>query len=141
AMPFAAAGRSALTKLASGMASTPKDIAARLASQIRVIQVPGGPANHVTGVIQQALLESVAVDLSYRDRQDRETVRIVEPVGVVGTPSGWFLVGWCRLRQAPRFFRLDRINLVSLTPERITPRPLAEMLSDLPFELAEPVLM
>lgn len=141
AMPFAEAGRSALTKLANVMASTPKDTATRLASQIRVVPGPVGPANQVTEVIQRALLESVAVDLWYRDREDRETARVVEPVGVLGTRGGWFLVAWCRLRQAPRCFRLDRISQASLTPERVTPRPLAAMLPDLPFELAEPVLM
>ena len=106
----------------------------------RVIQGVGAPANPVAEIIQQALLASVAVELSYRDRQARETLRIVEPVGLLGTQSGWFLVGWCRLRQAPRVFRLDRIAQATLTREPITPRPLDTMLPDLPFDVAEPVL-
>lgn len=141
AMPFAEAGRSALTKLAGVMASAPKDTAAKLVSQIRVAQRPGGPAKLVAKVVQQALLDSVALALIYRDGQARETVRVVEPVGVFGTHSGWFLAAWCRLRGAPRIFRLDRIAQATLTHEPVSPRSLDAVLPDLPFELAEPALM
>src|SRR6478736_5374759 len=42
AMPFADAGRSALQKLTSVMASAPKDTASKLVSHLRVVQGPGG---------------------------------------------------------------------------------------------------
>jgi predicted DNA-binding transcriptional regulator YafY len=140
-MPFAEAGRSALKKLAGVMAAAPKDTAAKLVSQIRVVPGPGGPVDPASDVIQRALIESVAVELTYRDVQARETVRLVEPVGLVGTPSGWYLAAWCRLRQAPRVFRLDRIANATLTREPISPRSLDSVLPDLPYELAEPALM
>jgi predicted DNA-binding transcriptional regulator YafY len=140
AMPFPEAGRSALRKLAGVMAAASKDTASRLISQIRVVQGVAGPAHAVSAIIQQALLDAVAVELRYRDREARETIRIVEPVGLLGTQSGWFLVGWCRLRAAPRVFRLDRIAEARLTREPVPPRPLDTMLPDLPFEVAEPML-
>ena len=68
-------------------------------------------------------------------------MRLVEPAGLLSTRRGWYLAAWCRLRQAPRAFRLDRIAAASLTQERVTPRSLDEILPDLPFELAEPALM
>ena len=83
----------------------------------------------------------MAVDLGYRDGQGRETTRIVEPAGLLGTRSGWYLAAWCRLRAAPRAFRLDRITHAKLTRERISPRSLDAILPDLPFELAEPALV
>jgi predicted DNA-binding transcriptional regulator YafY len=142
AMPFAEAGRSALQKLTGVMASAPKDSASRLVSHIRVAQGPlHSPASSIADVIQQALLAAVAVEMTYRDVQSRETVRVVEPAGLVGTRHGWYLAAWCRLRQAPRAFRLDRIAAATLTTEPITVRPLDAMLPDLPFELAEPALM
>jgi predicted DNA-binding transcriptional regulator YafY len=141
AMPFAAAGRSALTKLAGAMAAAPKDVAARLVSQIRIARAPAGSADHASEVVQQALLASVAVELTYRDGCDRETVRVVEPVGLVGARNGWYLAAWCRLRQAPRTFRLDRIAYAALTEEPVAPRSLDAVLADLPYELAEPSLM
>jgi predicted DNA-binding transcriptional regulator YafY len=142
AMPFAEAGRTALQKLTGVMASAPKDSASRLVSHIRVVQGPlHSPASSVDEVIQQALLASVAVEMTYRDFQSRETVRVVEPAGLVGTRHGWYLAAWCRLRQAPRAFRLDRIVSASLTSEPMPARPLETVLPDLPFELAEPALM
>jgi predicted DNA-binding transcriptional regulator YafY len=141
AMPFAEAGRSALRKLAGVMAPAPKETAAKLVSHVRVAQGPGGPINPVSEVIQQALLDSVAVELTYRDGQARETVRIVEPAGLFATRNGWFLAAWCRLRQAPRAFRLDRIAKATVTHEPVTPRALDAVLPDLPYDMAEPDLM
>jgi predicted DNA-binding transcriptional regulator YafY len=140
ALPFAEAGRSALTKLASVMAAAPRDTASRLVSHIRVAQGPdGGTVNDlVSGVIQQALLASVALELRYSDGHGHETVRMVEPAGVVGSHNGWYLVGWCRLRQGTRSFRLDRITCATLTDEHIVPRSLDAMLPDFPFDMAEP---
>ncbi len=140
-MPFATAGRSALKKLAAVMAAAPRESASKLASQIRVAQAPSSPVDPVSQVMQQALLDSVAIELTYRDGQDRETVRVVEPSGLFGVSTGWYLAAWCRLRQAPRIFRLDRIARATLTRESITPRSLDAMLPELPFELAEPSLM
>jgi predicted DNA-binding transcriptional regulator YafY len=93
-------------------------------------------------VLQQALIDSVAVEIAYRDSSGRETLRVVEPGGLLGTRSGWYLAAWCRLREAPRAFRLDRIARASLTTDLIPPRSLDSLLpADIPFELAEPALM
>jgi predicted DNA-binding transcriptional regulator YafY len=142
AMPFAEAGRSALQKLSGVMASAPKSTASKLVSQIRVAQGPSTtPAETVGDVIQRALIDSLAVELCYRDFQGHDTVRMVEPGGMVGTHRGWYLAAYCRLRQAPRAFRLDRISNARLTDERFEPRNLDDILPDIPFELAEPALM
>jgi predicted DNA-binding transcriptional regulator YafY len=140
AMPFAEAGRSALTKLTAVMAATPKDTAARLVRHIRVVQGPGGPDSPIAETIQRALLDGVAMELSYRDGHERETVRVVEPVGVFSTHHGWYLAAWCRLRDEPRSFRLDRISRAHLTAEPVASRPLDAVLPDLTVELAEPAL-
>jgi predicted DNA-binding transcriptional regulator YafY len=142
ALPFAEAGASALRKLTGVMASAPRTSASRLVSHIRVAQGPShAPAQTVAEVIQQALLASVALELTYRDVHGRETLRCVEPAGLVGTRKGWYLAAWCRLRQAPRAFRLDRIADARVTDQPVTARSLDAMLPDLPFELAEPALM
>lgn len=142
ALPFAEAGRTALTKLASVMAAAPRDSAARLLSQIRVAQGPdSGPVTPVSEVIQTALLEGVAVELHYRDGDGQHTQRLVEPAGVMGTRRGWYLVGWCRLRQGARAFRLDRIAQAELTDQPAAERALDDLLPALPFDLAEPALI
>lgn len=142
AMPFAEAGRSALQKLTAAMASAPRSSASKLVSHIRVARGPQIDAGRsISEVLQHALIDSVAVELTYRDGQARETQRVVEPAGLVGTRGGWYLAAWCRMRQAPRAFRLDRIAGANLTGDPCSPRSLDAMLPDLPFELAEPALM
>src|SRR5438128_4500223 len=142
AMPFAEAGRSALRKLTAVMASAPRSDASKLVSHIRVAQGPRIDAvRPLADVLQQALIDSVAVELTYRDVESRESVRVVEPAGLVGTRHGWYLAAWCRLRQAPRAFSLDRIASASLTQEVVSLPSVDAMLSGLPFELAEPALI
>lgn len=140
-MPFAGAGRSALAKLTAVMGAAPREAAAELVRHIRVTQDPADSVDQVAQVLQRSLLESVAVELVYRDGQDRETERVVEPAGLFSTGSGWYLAAWCRLRQAPRSFRLDRIARAALTGETITPRSLDAMLPEIPYDLTEPSLM
>ena len=139
-MPFAPAGQSALRKLTAVMAPSRRDEAIRLAQRIRVAPVAAMPGDPVATTISQALLDSVALDLTYLDGASRQTDRTVEPAGLIGTPRGWYLAAWCRLRQAPRTFRLDRIVQLSPTNEAITPRALESLLQDVPLDFAEPAL-
>src|SRR5579863_437530 len=48
----------------------------------------------------------------------QNTERCIEPVGVFYQDNYWHLIGWCRLREDYRDFRLDRISNISLTGER-----------------------
>jgi predicted DNA-binding transcriptional regulator YafY len=139
-MPFNEAGQSALRKLTAVMAAEPKASASQLVSRIRVAPGPSTPAHPAATTIQQALLATTAVALTYRDATGRETARVVEPAGIIGTGNGWYLVAWCRLRLASRAFRLDRILRIELSDELVTPRPLDTLLAELPYEFAEPSL-
>jgi predicted DNA-binding transcriptional regulator YafY len=140
AMPFAEAGRSVLRKLAAAMAAAPKDAAASLVSHIRVVPGPDGPASRAVDVLQRALVDAVAVELEYEDGTGQRTRRTVEPIGLFGTRHGWYLAAWCRLRQAVRAFKLDRIVRADPTAEPVAPRSLDAALRALPYNLAEPIL-
>ena len=50
------------------------------------------------------------LELDYVDKDGQPTGRVVEPVAVLGIHPNWYLWAWCRLRDAPRAFRLDRIR-------------------------------
>lgn len=60
----------------------------------------------------------VVVTLDYRTSSGELTTRAVEPVALAATGGQWYLVGYCRLRQGPRWFRTDRIEAARLTTER-----------------------
>lgn len=140
AMPFPEAGHAALNKLMGVMAVASKETASEFAGRIRVMQGLGGSVEIFPEIIRRALLSSVTVDLIYRGAQGDTTRRIVEPAGLLVTQNGWYLVAWCRLRQAPRTFRLDRIEQARLTDEVVEMPSLDDMLRELPYDLAEPAL-
>lgn len=139
-MPFAVAGRSALRKVTAAMAASSKETAARLVSHVRVPPATSDSAGKVAEVIERALLDQIAIELRYRDARDADSERIVDPLGLFGTYRGWYLAAWCRLREAPRAFRLDRIVSATITTEPVTPRSLDIVLVNLPFLLVEPTL-
>jgi predicted DNA-binding transcriptional regulator YafY len=66
----------------------------------------GGPAE----TVEQAVAAGRVVAIQYVDREGAESVREVEPAGLVRGLDGWYLVGRCRLRGAGRSFRLDRVT-------------------------------
>lgn len=75
--------------------------------------------------LQQAIHEQRVVILHYHAQHDNQiTERAVEPLQLAYLDNVWILSGYCRLRQAQRAFRLDRIDRLSVTKERFAMRPL-----------------
>jgi len=86
--------------------------------------------------IQEAITARHVLLLDYRDRDDVVTVREVEPVAFAGTRAHWYLLAWCRLREAARAFRVDRILAAVDTGERAPIRSYADLDVDIPQALA-----
>jgi len=73
--------------------------------------------------VQQGVVLRRVLRLTYRGlERDEDTQREVEPLGVVFYGGSWYLVGWCRLRQNLRHFRVDRIQRLELLPLVFPPR-------------------
>ena len=109
ATPFTQAGRSALQKILAVLREVDADAARELASRIRLYgHAPGAP--RPPAVIEHAMLQRRVLGLDYVDRQGQSTRRDVEPVALLGIHPNWYLWAWCRMRDAPRAFRLDRIG-------------------------------
>lgn len=53
--------------------------------------------------------------IEYDSNQKGITLREIEPMAVVYKDRKRHLVGWCRLRNDYRSFRLDRLNSIKLT--------------------------
>jgi hypothetical protein len=70
--------------------------------------------------------------ICYRDRGGNLTERDVEPVVFMAGPSGWYLAGWCRVRDAARCFRVDRIRRAELTGVAAPPRVFEEIAPCIP---------
>ena len=69
--------------------------------------------------LKNALTESRVVEMKYLTMGNEEaTQRQVEPIGLCYYSQKWHLIGWCRVRQDYRDFRLDRIESLILLNER-----------------------
>jgi predicted DNA-binding transcriptional regulator YafY len=123
AMPFTHAGRSALHKILAVLGEVDAEGVRELASRVRLFD-PADQPNRASAVVERAIVSRRVLDITYRDKTDEVSVRSVEPVAVLGVRPHWYLWGWCRLRQEPRSFRLDRIADAVLTDETVPERGL-----------------
>jgi predicted DNA-binding transcriptional regulator YafY len=138
-MPFGDAARSARLKLAAVMTSAEAAGAGALAERIRVAPREIAPPR-ILRAIERGVSKQVVVDLDYEDRNGAMTQRAVEAHGLFSARSGWYLIGWCRMRDGGRVFRLDRIRDAKATDEPIPERDVDEML-DVPFPVITPSLV
>jgi predicted DNA-binding transcriptional regulator YafY len=122
--PFEPAARRALQKIMAAMSGRDAEAARDLAGRVRILQPPepSSPsevdsARPVPAVIQEAIAVRKVLRLDYEDRDGVTTQRYVEPALFVAGPRGWYLVGWCRLREDVRVFRMDRVRHAALTVE------------------------
>ncbi|MBE3556574.1 MAG: WYL domain-containing transcriptional regulator [Firmicutes bacterium] len=60
-------------------------------------------------IIRDAILHTYCLNLRYRDASGEETQRKVEPWELAFHEGGYYLIGYCHLRQDQREFRVDRI--------------------------------
>lgn len=117
ASPLGDSLRSALHKVVAAMPSTDAAAAHRLARRVALLPHASDARPPAARTIEQALVDSLVVEIDYEDRHGQRSERLVEPVALVGSGEAWYLVGHCRLRGDGRSFRLDRIVHARLTDE------------------------
>jgi len=70
-------------------------------------------------VLRRAARENRLVDMEYQGTSKAEiTQRQVDPYALVHRSGWWYLVGYCHLRDAPRTFRVDRIQSLELLNQK-----------------------
>lgn len=114
--PYATDGRVALEKILDVLEPGARRRAELLASSVWVREGPRR-SGEVRSVVEQALSRRRVLVLGYRDGTGRASRRQVEPHLLARTGGRWYLVAWCRERNAPRWFRWDRIEEAALTTE------------------------
>ena len=118
--PYAPDGRAALEKVLEVLEPDAGQRARLLATSLWV-SVEAGHAAEVRSVVEEALTRHRVLVLRYRDGRGSTSRREVEPQLLARSGRHWFLVAWCRERQAMRWFREDRIDAVEMTGE-VAPR-------------------
>lgn len=114
--PFAIEARSALRKILRSMPATAADRAEQLAR--RVWTGPPVRRGDSARILDEALRTRRVVRIDYQDAAGQWTRRRpIEPVAYAQHEGEWYLLAWCRLREAGRTFLLDRISRATLTRE------------------------
>ncbi|MBW7895709.1 MAG: YafY family transcriptional regulator [Opitutaceae bacterium] len=120
---------SALDKLRAVLPRERQDQVERLVRQTVIMGRSGNVAVNPAAQtwllpVQRGVVQRRVLQLRYRGRERaEETMRAVEPLGVVFYGGAWYLVAWCRLRRDFRQFRIDRIRELTEAGEIFPVRP------------------
>jgi predicted DNA-binding transcriptional regulator YafY len=118
--PFRAAADSAQAKLANALTAEGRRDLQQLQESMRFIQPQDEPTHARLRELRDAILGRKVLRITYHAygrpaAEDRD----VEPYGLIHFGRSWHLLAYCRTRQAPRMFRLDRIDAVQLQGGRV----------------------
>lgn len=61
-------------------------------------------------MLRQSIATRRKLDVSYRDKKDQQTRRVLRPLGLYFWGNGWSLAAWCESRKDFRSFWLHRMN-------------------------------
>ncbi|HEX8505807.1 MAG TPA: YafY family protein [Hymenobacter sp.] len=120
-------GEAAMDKLRAVLRRADRDYLERLSPHIHILRQRPDQAAPGHADAHQQLLTAIAtqrvVRLRYRAGYPEVcTERDAEPIGLY-LGQHWHVVAYCRLRQAFRDFRLDRVESLHLRDEAFAPRP------------------
>lgn len=115
---------SAMDKLRAALRRTDRDHLEALDPHIQVLGPVGQPSRpNAYQQLVTAVTAQRVVHLSYRAADTAlPTNREVEPIGLYLSQQ-WYVVAYCRLRQAFRNFRLDRMEHLTILEEVFAARP------------------
>lgn len=137
--PFTHAGRTALQKILAVLREVDAESTRELASRVRLFD-SGEVGHRSLASVEQAIVEQRVLEIQYVDKTGDFTARTIEPVAVLGVQPHWYVWAFCRLREAPRAFRLDRIRSATLLEERVTDRGLDPTDVELPYLIGRGIL-
>jgi predicted DNA-binding transcriptional regulator YafY len=139
-LPFAPDGRTALAKLLRTMSAAQREEIARITSAVWVRSGGSrGTSSSCIRTVDEAIRRGVALTIDYEDRAGRTTnKRRIDPLAVARTGGHWYVLAWCHVRLAGRWFRFDRIRRATLTKKPVAQRDLVQVFGAPPRD-AQPV--
>lgn len=112
----------ALFKIKAVLRTTDKEQMDMLSDHIEIIRSriseEEAPSQHLTA-LQKAIADKRSIFILYHSNYNEEvSERIIEPIGLCHYSANWHLIGWCRLRNGYRDFRVSRIKRLQLKDEQ-----------------------
>ncbi len=77
---------------------------------------------NLLSTVSNGIDNSKVAVIEYDSNQKGISIREIEPMAIVYKDGKRHLVGWCRLRNDYRSFRLDRLNCIKLKQEEFSKR-------------------
>lgn len=79
------------------------------------VNTPPSASRSIRSSLEEAMAEQLVIRIQYISGDGAASTREVEPVLFAFTNNQWYLIGWCRLRDAMRWFAISRIQQASVT--------------------------
>ncbi len=118
---LAGAAKTALSKLHGRLPSAQAHRLKHAVLAVNRLYPPPKPGVD-TKVLRRATWEERTVSFGYTDAQGAETIREIDPLGIVFLQDKHCILGWCHLRKDTRVFRLDRMRDLVVTDRSFRPR-------------------
>ena len=111
----------ALFKIKAVLRSTDKEHVDNLDEHVAIINYNPAPAEEGSGqhlsALQKAIVDKRVIFIRYESNSEEITERQLEPIGLCRYSGSWHLIGWCRLREGYRDFKVSRIQRLQLKDE------------------------
>ncbi len=113
--PYADSAAAGIRKVVDVLDPRTRARAEELAGRVWVDAAASSRSRTVRSALEEAMAEQRVVRIRYSSADGAVTRRDVEPVLFASTGGRWYLVGWCRLRDAVRWFAVSRIESAHVT--------------------------
>lgn len=139
----------ALLKIKSVLRTADKEKLNELSERVQILSMnnPDEPHQKHLTALQQAVAANRLLFIRYESSYNKTetTERLVEPLGLLHYSNAWHLIGWCRLRNDYRDFKVNRISRLQLKDETVNVskhKTLQEYISSIArnYELTEVVI-
>jgi predicted DNA-binding transcriptional regulator YafY len=110
----------ALFKIKAVLRTTDKEHVDSLDDHIAIYysRIPEDPAaGQYLSALQKAIVDKNVLFIRYCSNNEETSERVIEPIGLCYYGRNWHLIGWCRLRNGYRDFRLGRIQRLQVKDE------------------------
>jgi predicted DNA-binding transcriptional regulator YafY len=125
--PFEDDARAALAKVLAAMEPGARQRAFALTERVWVEREGTAADARVRRAVESGLRERRRLSVEYRSADGAVTRRTVDPQIIAYTEGSWYMVGYCHLRKALRWFRLERIVAARLTSTPADLLPVADI--------------